>query len=97
MTGVPTKETKIKPQAMAVLSKRWADSSPDAGSELCQCSWCGAMIGRGEDDPAWEDHIEWCAGCEICEKPVRLFQPFGDKTRELRFHSKCFQEITESS
>jgi hypothetical protein len=70
MSGYFTKETTIKPDARADLSKQWSDVSPDAGSELCQCSWCGAMIGHAEDDLPWEGHIDWCAGCHICEKPL---------------------------
>jgi hypothetical protein len=97
MTGYPTKSTTIKPEALAILKDRWSDISPDAGTELCVCSWCGEMIGRAEDDPVWEDHIEWCIGCEICDKGIRLFEPAGVKTRELRFHTKCFQEIIEPS
>jgi hypothetical protein len=30
------------------------------------------MIGRDEADPIWEDHIEYCIGCEVCEIAVRV-------------------------
>jgi hypothetical protein len=70
MSGYPTKQTTIKPDAMADLSKQWSDVSPDAGTELYRCSWGGGTIGRAESDPAWDGHIDWCAGCHICEKPL---------------------------
>jgi hypothetical protein len=48
------------------------------------------VIGTPDDDPAWDDHIKWCMGCEVCESPVRLYDAEG---RELRFHVKCFGAI----
>jgi hypothetical protein len=45
-----------------------------------------------ETDPVWEDHIDYCIGREICEIVVRLWQP-GPQTLELRFHTKCFNEV----
>ena len=100
MTGYPTKPIKIKPEAMAILEPRWSDISPPEGTELCQCSWCGKMIGRDEFDPAWEDHIEYCAGCDVCEIAVRMFDVHHTapgKTLELRFHNKCLNEIIQPS
>jgi hypothetical protein len=43
-------------------------------------------------DRAWEDHTEYCIGCEICEIAVRLWRP-GPQSLELRFHVKCFNKI----
>jgi hypothetical protein len=48
------------------------------------------MIGRDEADSVWEDHIEYCIGCEICEIAVRLW---NDEALELRSHPKCLNEI----
>ena len=42
-----------------------------------------------EADPVWEDHIQYCVGCEIA---VRLWRS-GPQTLELRFHTKCFNEV----
>ncbi len=86
----------IKPEAWAILDERWSDLSPEEGTEECVCSWCGKIIGRDEEDPFWEDHIEYCAGCEICEIAVRMWTTDpGEKCRELRFHNKCLSEIIE--
>jgi hypothetical protein len=90
-------QSQIRPDAMAILDERWSDKSPYAGTELCVCSWCGKMIGRDERDPVWEDHIEYCIGCEVCEMPVRMWKTDPDKPqeiRELRFHPKCVNQIT---
>ena len=84
----------IKPEAMKILEERWSDLSPREGTEECVCSWCGKMIGRDEADPIWEDHIEYCAGCEICEIAARMWTTdLGKKCLELRFHNKCLAEI----
>jgi hypothetical protein len=81
---------------MALIEERWSDKSPHAGTELCVCSWCGKMIGRDERDPVWEDHIEYCIGCEVCEIAVRMWKADLEKqgeALELRFHAKCVSEI----
>jgi hypothetical protein len=96
MSGRPTTPITIKPEAMAILEGRWSEISPREGTEECICSWCEQMIGRNENDPAWEDHIEYCAGCEICEIAVRMWETRPEKstkTLELRFHNKCLIEI----
>jgi len=80
------------PEAMAILRERWSDISPEEGTEECVCSWCGKMIGRYEADPVWEDHIEYCIGCEVCEIAVRIWRRNPDRhgeSLELRFHPKC--------
>jgi hypothetical protein len=54
------------------------------------------MIGRDEADPIWEDHIEYCPGCEVCEIAVRVWKDDPKKQGEvveLRFHPKCVSEI----
>jgi hypothetical protein len=97
MSAYPTKEITIRPSAREILKDRWSDRSPAPGEPSCVCSWCGRQIGVSRDAPEWQDHIEWCAGCEICEQPVRLFEPNERGSRELRFHTKCFNEIIEPS
>jgi hypothetical protein len=87
---------ELTPEAMAILRERWSDISPEEGTEECVCSWCGKMIGRYEADPVWEDHIEYCVGCEVCEIAVRIWRPDTEKpgaSFELRFHTKCLNEI----
>jgi hypothetical protein len=88
----------INPEAMKILEERWSDLSPKEGTEECVCSWCGKMIGRDERDPFWEDHIEYCAGCEVCEIAARMWdvrhKAIG-KTLELRFHNNCLGAIIE--
>jgi len=96
--GAQAMQLTIKPEMLKILDERWSDLSPREGTELCVCSWCGKMIGRDEADPIWEDHIEYCGGCEICEIAVRMWcddpkEP--GKLLELRFHSKCLSEIVE--
>jgi hypothetical protein len=86
----------FKAEAMTVLEERWSDQSPEEGTELCVCSWCGQMIGRDERDPVWEDHIEYCAGCEVCEIAVRVWNGHSEKAREaleIRFHPRCLNAI----
>jgi hypothetical protein len=69
------------------------------------------MIGRDRDDPMidWDNHIEYCSGCEICEIAVRMwktvpnptYKPGQDQippepketTLELRFHSNCLSGL----
>jgi hypothetical protein len=54
------------------------------------------MIGRHEADPIWEDHIEYCGECEVCEIAVRVWREDPEKlgkSLELRFHPKCINEI----
>jgi hypothetical protein len=67
------------------------------------------MIGRAEADPVWEDHIQYCIGCEVCEIAVRMWKTApnptpkkdGEENREptiileLRFHSKCLSGLLE--
>ena len=87
---------EFTPEAMAILQERWSDISPEEGTEECVCSWCGKMIGRDEADPIWEDHIEYCIGCEVCEIAARLWKDNSEKRGkllELRFHPKCLNEI----
>jgi hypothetical protein len=89
---------KLRDDVWPVLNERWSDNSPQEGTELCVCSWCGKMIGRDRDDPMidWDDHIEYCGGCEICEIAVRVWKDNPEKETELlelRFHSKCVNEI----
>lgn len=72
--GSQATQLTIKPEAMLVLEERWSDLSPQEGTEFCACSWCGQMIGRDEADPVWKDHIEYCAGCEVCEIAVRMWK-----------------------
>jgi hypothetical protein len=83
---------EFTPEAMAILQERWSDISPEEGTEECVCSWCGKMIGRDEADPVWEDHIEYCVGCEVCEIAVRTWRP-DPESLELRFHVKCFNQV----
>jgi len=88
----------ITPEAMRILEERWSDKSPQEGTELCVCSWCGKMIGRDETDPIWKDHIQYCAGCEICEIAIRMWKDDPDRPGEkleLRFHGTCLETITE--
>jgi hypothetical protein len=67
------------------------------------------MIGRDRDDPMidWDDHIEYCCGCESCEIAVRMWKTFPNPvppkegeadwtptiTLELRFHSGCLSGL----
>jgi hypothetical protein len=46
----------------------------------------------GRADPVWEDHIEYCIGCEVCEIAVRLWRR-NPESSELRFHVKCFNQV----
>ena len=51
---------------------------------------------REDDRPrrggsGWEDHIEYCVGCEVCEIAVRLWRR-NPESSELRFHVKCFKK-----
>ena len=96
LKGVQAMQLTIKPEAMKILEERWSDLSPQEGTELCVCSWCGKMIGRDDADPIWEDHIEYCLGCEVCEIAVRMWKDDPKKqgeVLELRFHRKCVTEI----
>jgi hypothetical protein len=91
-------QVEFRPEAWPVLEERWSDVSPAEGTELCVCSWCGKMIGRDRDDPMidWDDHIEYCGGCEVCEIAVRTWRPNLQKpgeSLELRFHPNCISEI----
>jgi hypothetical protein len=98
LKGARAMQFTIKPEAMKILEDRWSDISPQEGTEDCVCSWCGKMIGRHERDPVWEDHIEYCIGCEICEIAARMWdvrhKAIG-KTLELRFHNDCLGAIIE--
>jgi hypothetical protein len=89
-------QVTIRANAMKILEERWSHLWPQAGTELCVCSWCAKMIGRDERDPIWEDHIEYCIGCEVCEMPVRMWKADPDRLqeiRELRFHPNYVNEI----
>jgi len=92
-----SQETQPLVDAWAVLEERWSDLSPQEGTEHCVCSWCGKMIGRDEADPVWEDHIEYCAGCEVCELAVRMWKDDPEhpaEKLELRFHARCYVHVT---
>ena len=87
---------EFKPDAWLVLNERWSDMSPEEGTEECVCSWCGKMIGLDEADPVWEDHIEYCIRCEVCEIAIRVWKDHPEKkglALELRFHPNCINEI----
>ena len=51
------------------------------------------MIGADERDPRWDDHDDDCVGCELCEIAIRIWG--ADGRLEMRFHSKCFEELLE--
>jgi hypothetical protein len=90
-------EFHFLPEPGKILDERWSDISPGEGTEECVCSWCGKMIGRDEWDPAREDHIDYCTGCEICELAVRMWKDDPEhpgKKLELRFHGKCYIHVT---
>jgi hypothetical protein len=89
---------ELTPEAMAILRERWSNISSEEGTEECVCSWCGKMIGRDERDPAWEDHIQYCVGCEVCEIAIRVWKDHPEKkglALELRFHPNCVNEVRE--
>jgi hypothetical protein len=41
LKGAQATQLTIKPEAMKILEERWSDLSPQEGTELCVCSWCG--------------------------------------------------------
>jgi hypothetical protein len=86
------KHLKVDAAKLAALADRWSDRSPEEGTEECICMLCAKMIGADERDPRWRDHDEDCAGCELCEIAVRMWNE-NDKCKEMRFHPKCFVEL----
>ena len=107
--GERTFQLQIRADAWPVLDERWSDISPEEGTELCVCSWCGKMIGTDELDPIREDHIDYCGGCEICEIAVRMWKTIPNPDckagqdlatpkeiiLELRFHTACLSGLLD--
>lgn len=62
----------------------------------CCCALCGKPVGVPEDDPRWQEHSEFCIGCELCEDevPLMLFRGEGKQMEQAKFHKKCFREVT---
>ena len=61
----------------------------------CVCAVCAQPIGIPDDDPRWEDHDEFCTGCEICEDavPIILFRGKGRDAKQAVFHGACFEKV----
>jgi hypothetical protein len=76
---------------------RWSPGScGNAGckDESCVCAVCALPIGVPEDDPRWDNHPDYCDGCEVCEDevPVMLFRK--DENTQAAFHAACFRRIS---
>jgi hypothetical protein len=85
----------IRPQFAGAIrwSKRGSCGNPGCKDPECCCSFCGHPIGVPEDDPRWDDHVEYCIGCELCEDqgPLILWRDEGKE--QAQFHNACWQKI----
>ena len=83
----------------AELTIRWSSrgSCGNAGcaDAECVCSVCGKPIGIPEDSPRWDDHDDYCEGCEMCldRTPPILFRGEGDQMQQAQFHTACFNRL----
>ena len=88
----------LKPQYLTAIrwSRHGACGNPGCTDPECGCSLCGLPIGTDEEDPRWEHHDEFCAGCDLCrdQVPIMLFRGKGKQTAGARFHGVCFQKLT---
>jgi hypothetical protein len=61
------------------------------------CGLCGGSVDSDEHDDLAEMHPEDCAGCPICEIPIRLFQELPDgRVLGCVFHFNCFESLLET-
>lgn len=83
-----------------VLEVRWTRGScglSGCADPECVCALCARPIGIPETDPRWNEHDEYCVGCELCEDlvPIILFRGEGKDTEQAAFHHKCFERLLE--
>ncbi len=63
----------------------------------CCCSLCGKPIGVSEEDPRWEEHSEYCDGCELCrdQVPFIMFAGEGKRMKQAQFCTACLEKAIE--
>jgi hypothetical protein len=88
----------VAPQINANAVLRWSNGScGNAGcaDPECCCAVCALPIGVSEDDPRWNDHDEFCGGCDLCRDmvPIILFRGEGKAMQQAAFHEACFKTI----
>ncbi len=76
-------------------SRRGSCGNAGCTDPECGCSFCGLPIGVPDDDPRWNDHLDYCDGCELCqdEVPIHLFRGEGKATEGAQFHTACFTKL----
>lgn len=89
---------ELNPEVAAQI--RWSSrgSCGNAGctDPECCCSLCGEAIGLPEDDPAVQEHLKACDGCELCDHqvPLILFRGEGKAMQQAQFCNHCFEKLT---
>ena len=85
----------IKPDAVIRWSRRGSCGNAGCADPDCCCGVCHKPIGVSEDDRRWDDHGEYCDGCDLCRDsvPIILFRGEGANTEQAQFHEKCFESI----
>lgn len=87
----------IHPAYAAVIRWNKRGSCGNAGCKdpECCCAFCGLPIGIPDEDPRWDEHSEFCDGCELCRDliPLMLFRGEGKDTEQASFHARCFTRI----
>lgn len=78
--------------ATVVWSRQACGRPGCAAHRGCRCALCNEPIGVDEEDPRWQQHDEWCGGCELCQDqvPIILFRGQGKDTVAAHFHTACF-------
>lgn len=87
---------EIKPETAGAIA--WSKGScGNAGCPdlECCCALCREPIGVEDDDPRWDNHDEFCGGCDLCEDsvPIMLFRGEGKAMLQASFHGKCFNKL----
>jgi hypothetical protein len=89
---------EIKPEVAGWIRWNSRGSCGNAGcpDPDCGCALCGEPIGVAENDPRWDNHDEFCGGCELCEDqaPIILFRGEGKAMQQASFHWSCFNKVT---
>ena len=87
----------LNPEVMQTIrwSRRGSCGRSGCSDPECACALCGKPIGVNEDDPRWDEHQEYCGGCELCsdEVPIMLFRGEGKQMKQAQFHSACFETL----
>ena len=97
--SAPTLQFRPEIYAKIRWSRRGSCGNSGCKDPECGCALCGKPVGVAEDDPRFDEHSDFCGGCELCidQVPFILFRGEGKQTEQATFCSRCFNELLAST